>query len=151
MKILVLKRFDDQRITHEDPVTVLEDVYSGFSDPHLDLQTWSRKFLTQNTILSHPLDLATPYETSNLWKLQNISTLQPRFTALTGRSGALIADVSNAYDELRKLPHNCQSEFEAIYCPNWRSTTTLAGYCQRPLQRPILTNLFAGCSAYALR
>lgn len=59
--------------------------------------------MTRNTGPSHPLDLATPYETSNLWKLQNIPTLQPRFTTLTDRGGVLVAVVSNVYDELLKM------------------------------------------------
>jgi len=66
LKILALKKLNNQHNSHEDLITVLEDVYSGFSNPHPDLQTWGRKFLTRNTGPSHPLDLATPYETSNL-------------------------------------------------------------------------------------
>ena len=38
-----------------------------------------------------------------LWKLQNISTLQPRFTALTDRGSVLVAVLSSASDELLKM------------------------------------------------
>lgn len=37
LRILALKGLNDQHNSHEDLITVLEDVYSGFSDPHPDL------------------------------------------------------------------------------------------------------------------
>ncbi|OCL15401.1 hypothetical protein AOQ84DRAFT_435021 [Glonium stellatum] len=103
LKTLALKRLNEQHITHEDPIMVLKEVYSGPSEPHSDLQSWSRRFLIRNTGLAHPLASETPYETSNLWKLQNVPDLQPRFTALTDHGGVLVTVVTEAYDELLKM------------------------------------------------
>jgi hypothetical protein len=100
VKGTALERMNSQSITHEDPVTVLKEIYDG-ADPHPDLRAWAKAFLLkgpEGDWLDAGLGVgrANSSEPANIQKLDRDMSFKTRFRDLVMGSSALQLDTMNA-------------------------------------------------------
>ncbi|KAF2188972.1 hypothetical protein K469DRAFT_471835, partial [Zopfia rhizophila CBS 207.26] len=103
IKGVAMGRLKMQHVTHEDPISVLTEIYEG-GEPDAGLRSWGRKFLSQ-----------VPYgdffrygtgngdEPPNLTKLECDMGFKERFLDLLERSGALHIDVLKTKEWLHHM------------------------------------------------
>ncbi|KAF2825840.1 hypothetical protein CC86DRAFT_370719 [Ophiobolus disseminans] len=143
-----LDRMNSYGIMTEDPVAVLEAIYSG-REPDLKLKEWARKFLVASPTVSSNANeyfggaVASHTEQPNLLKLENEhSPWRTRLHDAMDANGSLENDVRKAWQELRDKGHigwDAHTSSSALVAQNQLSNfrhQNLLGLSTSPFHQP---------------